>query len=51
MLTTSDNETSREWEVLTKDMGRLMEDDYNKESDKYTSDELVRASTPYPHTQ
>ena len=50
MLTTGDNKTSGEWEVLTKDIGCLMEDDYSKELDKYTSDKLVRALTPHPHT-
>ena len=50
MLTTDNNKTSREWEVLTKDIGCLIEDNYNKELDKYTLDELVRALTPYLHT-
>ena len=35
MLTTSDEGTGDEWEVLTDDMGRLMEDDYSGSDEDY----------------
>jgi hypothetical protein len=59
VLTTSDEGTGDEWEVLTDDMGRLMTDDYSGSDDDYIeySDEDMsqidvreaydRAPTPY----
>ena len=50
MLTTSNNKTSREQEVLTKDIGCFIEDNYTKELDKYILSKLVQALIPYLHT-
>jgi hypothetical protein len=35
VLTTSNEGTSNEWEVLTNDIGRLMKDNYSRSDDDY----------------